>query len=1033
MHGTCPNCSARLNDFAFDCGRCGWNLDAQIESAGKAEPVPVAAESSDGIPIASMQTEAELLMDRAADYVEQENFSAAIKFLNRAIVDAPPERLGELYALRGYSKLKSGQFEKAEDDCTLAIERFWTQPQSFAWRAAARGEQSKWRLAFDDLARACEEAGDQPDPYLQLMDSYSEAASDHFREMIKAGRDSPQMFFERGWIYYRLDRYDRAARDFKLALDQDPKHPPAALGMAKTRLGEKAAAREELDRDEMQEIIRLCDLAFRSTDPEWQFDALKIRAKAKYAFGHYARAAKDMTILREKCAGDAGRLIQCGTLRQQLQQHVEAISDFSDAIETDPHNYFALQRRGDSYQAIRNYQLAIDDYTKYLCTHTEDLAVRIRRGQSYLKLSRPDLSLADFDRALKIESSNIDAILGRARIFTKRNQLDLALTEAEKAVRLDNRNHEAFAALAEVYVGLCDYPRAIEEFTRAIRLAPYDEQKAENLYRRGTSQYELSEYYKAADDFKASLELRKHHAGTWIWNSAVCSKLEDWPGAILSLENAITMRPSMAGRYLKLGRPVARRAVDFFRHELQRGKENADVYRSLGLAWHFLGDYKQAVVYYTGALSIEPDDHETLMRRGQAYGKAGEHEPAGEDFTKIIRRDLSDHLARYHRASARTRRGRYQVALMDVVKAIKQFPGNPVYHVLHGDLLQIPDATGTHIRYEKVIRAYDRALRIDSSDPETLRKRGNANMLSDRLLHSVDDFTRALELDPTRTDILVERGFANLKRGQHDNALSDFEIALGRDNRLARAYAGRAAALTATGRHEYALIWLTKALHRFDKTRDLAEILFARGKSFYQMRRVRPAINNFSQVVVLFRADARAQIPARVARAIAWAQLEHWKRASDDFKSVLKFDPDHSSALAGMSWLSDLSQPTPELFMAPDVLIKPSKPAVVAPATELLEIDESWSVPPPFDSWILRIRSTIDAGNGVKEYGPLTKRTLEEWAAEGRIDAGMKLLRADWSKWRDAEKVLPSIARRVAQGNMIPEIQLRRRKSDSEQ
>ena len=100
--------------------------------------------------------------------------------LNQAIIDAPPERLAECFSLRGYVHLKNQEFVRAEDDCSEAISHNWDEAQTYAWRAAARGEQNKWRLAFDDLDRACELAEPNRDQYLKLMESYSETASELF-------------------------------------------------------------------------------------------------------------------------------------------------------------------------------------------------------------------------------------------------------------------------------------------------------------------------------------------------------------------------------------------------------------------------------------------------------------------------------------------------------------------------------------------------------------------------------------------------------------------------------------------------------------------------------------------------------------------------------------------------------------------------------------------------------------------------------------------------------------------------------------
>ncbi len=851
MQSSCPNCQAKLKDFEFSCNRCGWSLDGP--GIG---PEPTSETSG----LDEQPMEFELFLDRARAAIEEADFTSAVKYLNRSIIDAPGDRLAECYSLRGYAQLKAANFEQAETDCTEAIDRHWLEPQTFAWRAAARGEQDKWRLAFDDLAEACRRAGTQRDPYLQLIQSYVGVASEYFRERIKNGQDDADMFFDRGWVYFQSANYTKAERDFELALELDSNHAWASIGLAKTRY-----ATEKLDASLLREILDLCAKADEQPR-QCQLAAIRLRAKANHEFGHLARAAKDLKHFRELANSDADMIIECGELRQQLGDHVAAIADFSEAMELDANQTFALSQRGDSYAAIRNYRLAIDDYSRFLRFYPEDLSVRVKRGQVYVKSGRPDLALNDFDRALEHDRTCGDAYLGRSEIFLQRRQLDQALTECEKAVRLDNQRHQAFSTLAEIYFELCDYSRSIEEFSRAIRLADLPDEKAQYFYRCGTARYEMGDFEGAISDFDEAIKLRPNHAGTWIWKAAACSRREQWQAAILGLERAIAIRPEATTQYQTLGKPVAQRAIEYFRHQLQRGQKEVDIFRSRGLAYQFIGETEQAIADYSAALRMQPDV-ETLVRRGQAFAQVENHPQAIKDFTQVIKQHPDNHWARFCRALSRKAAGDSAGALQDVVKAIKTAPRHSRYHVLHGELLQKTGTCRVDGDWTKVIKAYERALRFDSADSTAYCRRAAAYLSSGKFLNAIHDYTRALELKPASSELLVQRGQAYLKNNQFDLAMEDFELALTRNAKLAKAYSGRATVLIQENRHEYALIWLTKAFHRFQKKkRDLAEVVFARGKVYYQMKRFHPAIADFTSVCELMRKDKRTQILARLAR-----------------------------------------------------------------------------------------------------------------------------------------------------------------------
>ncbi|MDG1874313.1 MAG: tetratricopeptide repeat protein [Mariniblastus sp.] len=1021
MISQCQKCHARLTDFAVSCEKCGWSIinTASSNSNGsktttkppsKDEELPViivenGANSNSLVPVDRSTEEVlppednrrssidemppleiDLQIQKAMDLIEQENFKSALSYLNRAIIDVPPERLAECFSLRGYVHLKNLDFVRAENDCTQAINQHWEDAQTYAWRAASRGEQNKWRSAFDDLERACELAGNQRDQYLGLMESYSETASNHYREQIQAGMDSAEVFFERGWIYFRSGKYQKAERDFKHALSQEPAHPWASVGLARLRF----------DQGKFKGVRKLCGAAIQG-DSACESEALEIRAQLNSREGNIASAQKDLDRLIELAGDNSKRLVECCRLRSNIGDHVKAIAGLTEVLTSNPEHHLASLIRGDCYREIKNYSLAIADYSRYLRFYPDDVKALVRRANMLLATKRNDLAHADLDDALELDKTNFDSYLIRSRLHLQDKKLDQALTECQKAVRLDNQKPEVFGVLASIYQGLCDYSAAIEEFSRSAQLAIEDNDKATFLYRRGACYYEMEEFDKADEDFQQACKLRPNHAGSWIWRAATCSRIEKWHDAILGLQKAISIRPTAADQYQKLGKPVAERAIAFFNNQQQRGKNEVDLFRNRGLAFQFLGKNTEAIKDYSIALQHAPDDAETLIRRGQILAKQGNHTAANEDFTKVIRADANNHAARYWRAISRSADGNLEEARSDISKAIKLNGKQPSYHILSGELTQKAGDT------KKVIRAFDRAITHDPNDATTYRRRGAAHIQAQNYLNAISDFTHAFELQPSQTDVLVQRGHAYLKADQIRLAIEDFELALTHNDKLARAYSGRAAALVIEKRFEYALIWLTKAIHRFSTPRELAEIMFARGKVFYQMGRLTPACADFSSVIDLMRSDIKTVAAARYARGVANFHAEKWEKAAKDFRKLLKITPNDTAIQQALAWLADHESEKPAFLQESNPFRRPTRPPVIRNGVRLVESIEKWEMDPPHDSWVVRSEDK-------KEYGPVQYGILQTWIKDGRIGIGMKLLRADWSKWKRAEKIFSEIS-----------------------
>ena len=77
----------------------------------------------------------------------------------------------------------------------------------------------------------------------------------------------------------------------------------------------------------------------------------------------------------------------------------------------------------------------------------------------------------------------------------------------------------------------------------------------------------------------------------------------------------------------------------------------------------------------------------------------------------------------------------------------------------------------------------------------------------------------------------------------------------------------------------------------------------------------------------------------------------------------------------------------------------PTRPPVIRKGVVMDDITiEQLQIDPPYSTWVLRTAKK-------KEYGPVQFETLRSWLADGRVEVGTKLLRADWRKWRPVEKL----------------------------
>ncbi len=982
MLNRCPKCQKKIAGFAVHCYSCGWSLDQQLSEEPSRAPT-----SAPVVETSAKATAAETQLASGIDAIEREDFAAALSALNSAIIDADESQLAECYGLRGYALLKLRQNERAEADCTKALELGNVDVEVYAWRAAARGQMLNWRGAFEDL-NVARKLADDPSNYEDIMGTYYESAMAWFRQRVQLDPPSPRIFDDRGWINFQMGHFQKAKRDFELALQQDPHYGPSMLGMAETSLALNFP----------EQAIEFSQMAVEA-DPDSVGAALICQVRGAHAAGRVRLAMEALQKLRQMAHRRLPLFKQCAQLRFQIGDFVGAIEDFTSLIQLEPNSLQWLKLRGDTYAAINNPALAAADFTAVLRLDSHRAAVWVRRGEMNTLLQRFDKALRDFDRATEMGLLSKEILLGRARVHEALQHYDEAIEQCKKAQRLVPDSAEVYALEGGIYARQRLYAKALDQLSRAVELTADSRKKAEYFYRRGVVYYEMEKFIPAIDDLQQSHELRPNHAGTLIWRAAASSRLEDWPAVIESLQTAIAIRPSATEQYKTLGAPIAGKAVEYLSQQIQADDHDSELFRNRGMAFQFLGSLDAAIEDFTASLSLD-EDPATRVRRGQMYAAQGDNMRALDDFTVALDTSsdpASRHAALYGRAKVLQASGKADEAIENIRRAIDLAPDHARYLAFLGELMRKQGDV------PKAIDALTRAIALDFSDHLPFFLRGQLYLKQHLYLKAIIDFCQSLDLYPNQPQAIAGRGEAYLKNGQSKAALEDFELALTHDPTLVKAYCGRGQVLAERGENEQAAIWLTKAIHRFKEPKHWSQLLLSRGKIFYQMSRFLPAIADFTSVLEMKKQDPPARSAARYARALALVQLGQLVKAQEELERLLQDQPNFPGAKLAHEWLSTGQGPRPVTLHPPKKMIRPKRPPVVGPATQI-NGEDLWLAPPPHDLWVLRMRDEART-----EYGPIAKRLLDQWASEGRVPPDAKVLRADWEKWKRASHVYPQL------------------------
>ena len=119
-------------------------------------------------------------------------------------------------------------------------------------------------------------------------------------------------------------------------------------------------------------------------------------------------------------------------------RYLEAIKEYTKAIELNPNFESAYINRGDSYSDfLRLYEKGIPDYTKAIQINPNSDDAYSKRAFNYEKLENYDLAQKDFEKALQINPNNVLAHYTMGKVYYARGKYQEAIDAYDNALEID--------------------------------------------------------------------------------------------------------------------------------------------------------------------------------------------------------------------------------------------------------------------------------------------------------------------------------------------------------------------------------------------------------------------------------------------------------------------------------------------------------------------------------------------------------------------------------------------------------------------
>lgn len=142
---------------------------------------------------------------------------------------------------------------------------------------------------------------------------------------------------------------------------------------------------------------------------------------------------------------NADSLVKQAISEAKQQKHIDAIRNYSKAINLSPEHHPAYFYRARSRKALADYQNAVLDYNFAIKLNPKSSLAYTERGWCLTKLDLPKRAMNDLDQALKLNPKNTRALEYRASLKYKQGDFQGALGDVNQILKLKPNSSKQLA------------------------------------------------------------------------------------------------------------------------------------------------------------------------------------------------------------------------------------------------------------------------------------------------------------------------------------------------------------------------------------------------------------------------------------------------------------------------------------------------------------------------------------------------------------------------------------------------------------
>lgn len=636
---------------------------------------------------AQINTDQVMQIGRNAIYFE--DYILSIQYFNQAIGAKP--YLAQPYYYRGVAKFNLEDFNGAENDASLALERNPFITDAYVLRGMSRQNLGRAKEAIEDYDKALSMQPDNWDlNFKRALAQESikdyDGAMASYSDIIKRQSSFDAAYIGRARLNLTLKDTISALDDINKAININPNSVNAYIIRADISINQQHNYKEALA--DMDKAIKL--------QPR-QIGLFINRAFLRYKLDDYFGAMSDYDYALQLDPLNITALFNRSVLRMEVRDYNNALDDLNQIIALNPTNYRALFNRASVHTQLRQYKQALADANSIISTFPDLASAYILRFDIRQKMEDKQAK-KDYDYAIKLakqqkkidgEAPSADEIIAQ---FDSKDNADISNNTALKFNQLltisDNADlNQDFSSsgnnirgrIQERNISIEPEPIfVVTYYSSPTELKPNGEyiKEVDEVNRTHSLSYIL-QVTNRESSLRDSIEIKRHFASIDYYNSYLSTHapraidyfgramnqmtLRNYPAAASDFNRALQLAPKFSLSYFMSAVAKYRSVVTDNATSTSKKKENSELslhkaklmdviadfekalqispqmhlaYYNMGVVYITLRDYTSALSAFNKAIELNPDFGEAYYNRGYVYFTLGNREAGSNDLSR---------------------------------------------------------------------------------------------------------------------------------------------------------------------------------------------------------------------------------------------------------------------------------------------------------------------------------------------------------------------------------------------------------------